>query len=57
MNEMYSVVQVLARDQTYLLRDKYRQVSQRHCGTATAPSKTKIVAVYLLFTRHPPFLL
>jgi len=37
MNEMYSVVQVLARDQTYLLRDKYRQVSQRGiCGIATS---------------------
>ena len=26
MNDMYSVVQVLASDQTHLLRDKYRQV-------------------------------
>jgi len=28
LNDMYSVVQVLARDQTHLLRDKYRHVSQ-----------------------------
>jgi len=26
MNELYALVQVLARDQTHLLRDKYRQV-------------------------------
>ena len=28
MNDMYSIVQVLARDQTHLLTDKYRQVRQ-----------------------------
>jgi len=28
MNDMYGVVQVLARDQTHLLRDRYRQVSR-----------------------------
>jgi len=29
MNETYAVVQVLARDQIYMLRDKYRQVCHR----------------------------
>jgi len=38
MNEMYAVVQVLARDQTHLLRDKYRQVSRFTPGrTKTQP--------------------
>ena len=32
MNDTYGVVQVLARDQTHLLRDKYRQVMSRHDG-------------------------
>jgi len=27
MNELYGIVQVLARDQAHVLRDKYRQVS------------------------------
>ena len=30
MNDLYSVVQVLARDQTHLLRDKHRQVSHHY---------------------------
>jgi len=38
MNDMYSVVQVLARDQTHALHDKYRQASS-HCLMLTCYSQ------------------